>query len=343
MSRKKRLVTLAMFLLFMFCFMLAGCGASKDKEKTADAEKESRIPVTVESVHKGTLERKIPLGGLLQAQEEVFLAARNPVLRIESVPVEVGDYVAAGTPLVIFDARELDLQLEQAQLAYERNQELYEAGAVSQFQLEQAETALANLQLQKENSILTTAISGFVASVTAVEGQLAGAAPLVSVVNTEQLELTVQVGESYVTRLKKGQEMAVKVAAVSEKPFRAVIKTIAPQADARTKAFPITLVMKNSQNKVKDGMYGEVELVIDRREDILVIPQYAVLDDEQKKIVYVVESEQAQKKEIELGLTLGDQAEVVRGLSAGEMLVIEGQYGIKEGTAVTSVVRGEGK
>lgn len=136
--------------------------------------------------------------------------------------------------------------------------------------------------------------------------------------------------------------MPVRVAAVSEEPFQAVIKTIAPRADAMTKAFPVTLTIQNSKNALKDGMYGEVELVVDRRADVIVVPQFAVIEDEEgRKVVFVVENNTAKKKVVELGLTLGDQTEVTKGLEVGEMLVVEGQYGINDGLAVTSLVRGE--
>jgi membrane fusion protein (multidrug efflux system) len=312
------------------------------KEAPATVGEQNVLPVTVEQVQKGTLERKIPLGGLLQARDEVSLAAKNPALKISAVSVDVGDYVTVGTPLVIFDSREIDLQLEQAQLNYDRNVELFAVGAISQLQLEQAETALTNLQLQKESCLLSSTIDGIVATVNAVEGQLAGSVPLVTIVNTEELELTVQVGESFVSGLKIGQKMPVRVAAVSEEPFQAVIKTIAPRADAMTKAFPVTLTIQNSKNALKDGMYGEVELVVDRRADVLVVPHFAVIEDEEgRKVVFVVENNTAKKKVVELGLTLGDQTEVTKGLEVGEMLVVEGQYGINDGLAVTSLVRGE--
>ncbi|HHZ17325.1 MAG TPA: efflux RND transporter periplasmic adaptor subunit [Peptococcaceae bacterium] len=336
---KKKIVILLIGLLLVAAFVWKAGSVLQNKGEGGEllapvAEEQSKIPVTVEQVQKGTLERKIPLGGLLKAREEVMLAAKNPSLQIVSVPVEVGDYVSVGTPLVIFDSREIDLQLEQAQLAYDRNKELFAAGAVSQFQLEQSETALQSLQLQKENCVLNSTINGYVAAVTAVEGQLAGASPLVTVVNTEQLELTVQVGENYVGGLKLGQQVDVKVSAASRESFPAVIKTIAPKADAMSKAFPVTLSLSNRQKQLKDGMYGEIELVVDRREDVIVIPQYAVLDHEGKKKVFVVENGVAREKEVELGLALGERVELTKGLKVGELLVVEGQYGIKDGTLV---------
>jgi RND family efflux transporter MFP subunit len=303
----------------------------------------TKIPVTVEVVHKNSLEKTIPLGGLLRAQEEVFIAAKNPAFKITDVLVEIGDYVTSGTPLVLFDARELDLQLEQAQLAYQRNMELYEIGAVSKYQLEQTENAVKNLELQKENCILLSTINGVVASVTAVEGQLAGGIPLVSIVDIDNLELPIQVGETYISKLKKGTQMEVHVPAVEEETFSGVITLIPPQINAQTKAYPVTVTLSNKKGLLKDGMYGEVCLVIERKEDILVIPRYAVVDLEEKQVVYVVENDIAKMHEVELGLTLGDQAEVVKGLNEGERLVVEGQYALKDGSPVIPMTRGESK
>ncbi len=338
---KKRLI-LVLTIVIMLSVVLTGCKTQEKKQETIEPEVQ-KIPVAVESVQLGTLEKTIPLGGLLKAQEEVFVVAKSPVFKIVDVLVEVGDYVTEGTPLVIFDSRELDLQLGQAQLAHERNQELYAIGAVSKLQLEQSETALENLQIQKENCSLLSPLNGIVASVAAIEGQLAGSTPLISIVDIDCLELEIQVGEAYINKLKKGAQMEVSVPAVSEEKFKGVIMIIPPQIDPRTKAYPVTLSVPNNKGLLKDGMYGEVQLVTERKENVLVIPQYAVVDFEQKQVVFVVESDLAKMREVELGLTLGERAEVVKGLSKGEMLIVEGQYGVKDGSSVAPLARGENK
>jgi len=336
---KKRIV-LVCTLIVSLCLVLVGCG-NEGTEQTMGESEVLKIPVAVEVSQKNTLEKTIPLGGLLQAQEEVFIASKSPAFKTTDVLVEVGDYVTNGTPLVLFDSRELDLQLEQAQLAHQRNLELYEIGAVSKYQLEQTENAIKNLELQKENCVLLSTINGVVASVTAVEGQLAGGTPLVSIVDIDNLELPIQVGETYISKLKKGTRMEVHVPAVEEETFSGVITMIPPQINAQTKAYPVTLTLSNGKGLLKDGMYGEVSMVIERKEDILVIPSYAVVDMEEKQVVYVVENELAMMREVELGLTLGDQTEVVKGLNEGETLVVEGQYALKDGSPVIPMMRGE--
>lgn len=327
-----------LLIFLMICLAAAGC-SNKAVNTTGAGEK--KIPVSVETVQKGNIEKYILLGGLLSPREEVALASKNPALKVVAVPVRVGERVAANTPLVYFDSREINIQIGEAELNYERTSQLFEAGAVSKYQLEQLETALENLRLQKENMSLLSPINGVVASVAAVEGQLAGAMALVTVVDIDTLKLQVQVGEANIGKLKLGEEMQVSIPAASEELYTGTITTIAPHIDARTKAYPVTMEIVNDSMAVKGGMYGEVRLAVDSREDVLVVPQYAVLDYEQKKIVYAVENEKAVLREVKLGMTIGNEAEIVSGLSAGETIIVEGQYGVKDGSAVSATARGE--
>jgi RND family efflux transporter MFP subunit len=351
----KRIHLSFLLTLLVFSLLVAGCGSKKaDKASVPETKK---IPVTVEIVKKGNMEKSIPLGGLLQPQDEVALASKNPAFKILKVPVRVGDGVKAGTPLVVFDGRDIELQIRSAQdsyndakLNYERNKELYDAGAIAKSLLEQAELrlsgaeiALNNLRIQQENTVLISPINGVVSAISAVEGQLAGSMPLVSVVNIDKLKLQVQVGEAYINKLRKGGEMQVSIPAASKESFTGIITNIAPQIDARTKAYPVTLEVENAGGEIKGGMYGEVQLVVDRKENVIVIPQYAILDQDQKKVVYIVENDTAKRREVEVGLTLGDKAEIVKGLNPGEALMVEGQYGVKDGSPVIQVIRGEAK
>lgn len=298
-----------------------------------------KIPVSVEKVKTGLLEKTIPLGGLLQPIEEVYLASKNPAAKIARIPVNVGDLVQTGTPVVIFDSRDLDIQYNQAQVDYDRNKQLYEAGAISQYQFEQMQNALDNLSLQKENLMLTSPVNGIISSVAAVEGQLAGASPLVSVVNISKLKLQVQVGENYVNKMQVGGEMAVSIPSVTTEPIPGIITSVAPNIDPKSKTYPITLEIANTDSLIKGGMFGEVQLLTEKKEGVIVIPQFAILDQEQKKFIFIVENEEAKRREIKVGLTLGDRAEIIEGLKEGEMLVVEGQYGLKDGSAVTPLVR----
>jgi RND family efflux transporter MFP subunit len=316
--------------------LVSGCSSDQESE-TVEAKK---IPVVIEAVKKDALAKIINLGGLIEPQEEVLLSAKSPAFRVIHNTVNVGDEVSAGTPLVVFDSRELDLQLEQMRLDYERNSQLFEAGAVSKTQLEQLKYTLENLELQKESLVITSPINGIVAKTEAVEGQLAGSMPLVSVVNMDKLKLRVQVGEANISKLKIGEEMEIEVSAVN-RIYTGVIFAIAPKIDNTTKAYPVSIEIINEERLIKGGMYGEIKLIVEKKEDIITVPQSAILDHAQQKVVYIIENETAKMREVKLGLTLGDKAEIIEGLKVGEMIVVEGQYAVNDGSEVSAVLRGD--
>lgn len=324
---------------------VGGLTASKylnNKAKQVVQVEAKLIPVTVETVKKGSLEKTISLGGLLKPQNEVFLVSKNPAAKISSAPIIIGDRVEAGTPLIYFDGREIDIQLNQAEIDYDRNEQLFQAGALSKYQLEQSQNMLANLRIQKENMVLFSPINGIVASLNAVPGQLSGSAPLASVVNIDKLKLEVQIGEAHISKMQTGAQVVVIVPSV-EQNYNGIITSVPPQVNAQTKAYHVTLEIDNTDGLIKGGMYGEVHLVVDKKENILVIPQYAIVDFESNKVVYVVENGKAVRKTVTVGLTVGDMAEILSGLSQGDSLIVEGQYGVIDGTAVSPATRSETK
>lgn len=334
MLKRRIIVTIA--LVLAITVLISGCG-NKQASEPVEAKK---IPVTIEPVKKGSLEKIINLGGLLEPQDEISLSSKSPTFRVIQNTVKIGDEVSIGTPLVIFDSRDIDLQLEQAELNYERNRQLFETGAVSKTQLEGLKYTLDNLRIQKEGLIITSPINGIVAKSEAVEGQLAGSMTLVSIVNIDKLKLHVQVGEANISKLEIGEEMHVLVPAVSGE-YSGVVTSIPPQIDSMTKAYPVLLEINNEKREVKGGMYAEIALVVERRENIITVPQNAILEQEQQKVVYIVENDTVKMKAVKVGLTLGDKAEILEGLNEGEMLIVEGQYGVKDGSLVSASLRGE--
>lgn len=331
----RKIIVIISFVLAI-TLLISGCG----NKQASEPVETKKIPVAIEPVKKGSLEKIINLGGLLEPQDEIFLSSKSPTFRVIQNTVKIGDEVSIGTPLVIFDSRDIDLQLEQAELNYERNRQLFETGAVSKTQLEGLKYTLDNLRIQKEGLIITSPINGIVAKSEAVEGQLAGSMTLVSLVNIDKLKLQVQVGEANISKLELGEEMHVLVPAVSGE-YSGVVTSVPPQIDSMTKAYPVLLEINNEKREVKGGMYAEIALVVERRENIITVPQNAILEQEQQKVVYIVENDTVKMKAVKVGLTLGDKAEILEGLNEGEMLIVEGQYGVKDGSLVSASLRGE--
>ncbi len=355
-------ITLAF--LCLLTFGLAGCGAGNEtaqatagsSETAAEVQEESALPVTVTAAVRRDLNKTLTLGGLLRPQEEVTLMGGGVGSKVLRVAVKVGDPVRQGQVILTQDMRDLDIQeqnlllnKEQLQDNYDKNKALFEAGAMAEGQLttlenqiKQIDLQLESLRLNREKMTVTSTINGIVSALPVVEGQLAAAStPVAMVVNIDKLLLDVQVGENYIMGVKAGDEMDILIPSFSADAVKGRVKTVPPNINPQTRAYTVTIEVDNRDLAIKGGMYGEIQLVVEKIENALVIPQYAVLRMEDRAVVFVEEAGVARKKLITLGMTLGNEAEVLSGLAEGDQIIVEGQYAVTEGRKLNVVSRGE--
>jgi RND family efflux transporter MFP subunit len=315
-----------------------------------------RIPVTVQEAAYQSMEKTVLFGGLLTPSDEVNIMGGGAGSKLESILVKVGDRVSKGQTVAVMDHRDLelslanlDIQINQARLNLERNQALEETGAATRVQIEQIEDQIKQLEIQRENIVLqqerlvvTAPISGIVDTIIASEGQLASAQTVIgSIVNIDTLELKVDVGENYINGVKEGAAIQIQIPSMDNMTVNARIKSVPPNINPATKAFSVVLDIDNGQNGLKGGLYAETSMVVERRDNVITAPQYALLSVDQAQIVYVVEDGIARRREVEVGLTLGDMAEIVTGLNEGDLVVVEGQYSLADGSLVNVTTRGE--
>ena len=102
-------------------------------------------------------------------------------------------------------------------------------------------------------------------------------------------------------------------------------------ADPLSKKFGVEVQVRNPDLELKPNTFGDVSLEVSSQENALVIPQQAVLEN---RFVYVAEGGKAVKREITIGLQDSLLLEVVRGLQEGELVVVEGNYGLDEGAEI---------
>ncbi len=250
----------------------------------------------------------------------------------------------------------------QAKLDYERAESLYNEGAIPKVQLEQSNLAYlsANSQLKTVDSqivqaeisleqardqlsqsnisrqqvldnmkdaTVTSPLSGFVSSLDVKVGQIASnASPAAVVVDNSKVYVEINVIESIVNKLSKGQSVGLKVPAAFDKEIPSVIDYISPSADVANKLYTVRVYTNNDDNKIKPGMTGEVNLNINEIQNTIAVPRDAILKENNKSIVYIVVDNKAVKKEITLGEDFDDYIVVKSGLNLGDNLVVKGQH-----------------
>jgi len=299
-------------------------------------------------------DKTITLGGLTAAENTVNVIAKvSGMEQIQAVNVKVGDKVQAGQVLAQLDNETASINMSNAQLAYdnaytnyENAKQLFELGAVSQSDLNQlkmayenANNSLRQAQMAMSYATVTAPISGTVTMVNANVGSYATAsAPMFEIANVDTLEISTGINEQNVSKIKIGQEVLLKINSVSEQWMSGTITEISKVMNSQTKSYPVTIAMSNKDDALVAGMYAEVQVVVDRAEDVLVIPVDAIVYKEAKPVAFLAQPDGTVKETaLTLGINDGDYYVVTKGLKAGDQIVVKGNGNLVEGEAVTII------
>ena len=107
--------------------------------------------------------------------------------------------------------------------------------------------------------------------------------------------------------------------------------------DSNTGTFKVTLELRDPGNRLKPGMFARIDIVHERRTDVVRIARSALLEDDGNQRVFVVQAGKAVSRPVVLGLTNGPLVEVLSGVSVGDPVVVVGQGTLKDGSPVRVV------
>ncbi len=262
-----------------------------------------------------------------------------------------------------------EMQHAQALRDLERTQSLYSQGAVTQQQLEQAEMAASETALNTSRSQVTQAeaqvnqarvsldiattsfqdtvivspLAGMVVELNATAGELLsgqGAATIIAQLDTMTLET--QVSEYLINRFTTGQEVELLIPAAFSGAVTGTVNTIAPAPATGTMTYPMEIHVANPEGLIKSGMFAEVEITTETRENTLLVPSASVVVREGRTVVFLVEGDRAVMKEVIVGIDNGDLTEIAYGISAGDLVVYQGQDFLEDGSLIQDTTSQDG-
>ena len=284
---------------------------------------------------------------------------------VRQIMVMAGDRVRAGQPLVQIDpekqqatvsasqsqraSREADLEFAQQQLA--RNQKLFDAGAVSRAELEQAQTAVktAEAQLAAVNSQIredqvqlayyrvTAPADGVVGDIAVRQGDRVTPASLITTIDAaEGLEAYISVPLERATALRPGLTVELLDAdgtVIASNP----ITFIAPRADDATQSILVKATLRMRPPGVRVQQYVRSRIVW-TTEPAIAVPVVAVNRISGQYFVFVAEQGQggtvARQKPVTVGELIGDSYIVRSGVKEGEKLIVSNLQKLQDGVPV---------
>jgi HlyD family secretion protein len=307
------------------------------------------VNVTVVTSEMGSIYTTSPITGRIEpAQEALIVPMAQGV--VNSVNISLGDFVKKGTILFEIDSAQISAAYSQASAAYQAASTAYNAmrtlyaeGAVSRADLESAKAnytaALAATSQTKEaydNCRPSAPFDGYITSLNVSVGNQAPTGNLAATLaDVSSLKIETGVSEYLINSVISGQEVDIFVNTLGDKPYSGIIKSVSPAPGAGSLTYPMTISIANESGELKAGMFAEVQIKSQSKDEVLLVPSDApYIKGGTTWIITVDKNNMPIFNEVETGLDNGKYTEIIKGLKPGAQVVLSGQPYVTEGVEV---------
>lgn len=225
--------------------------------------------------------------------------------------------------------------------AARENLELIKKGAreedkrIAKNQLEQAQTSLKLAIENKKDTIIHSPIDGVIADKIKEEGEVVSPGiPIYKMLDLNTVRIEVSIPDNKIGMIQCGQDAEIHLDSFPGKIFTGKITFISPNADVTSRSFKARVELDNSEHLIKEGMFARVKIILQEKSGILIVPITAITEQSSEKIVFVPEGGIAKSQIVSTGIQNENSVEIVKGVSEGEQVIIEGNYGLSEGAKV---------
>jgi RND family efflux transporter MFP subunit len=321
------------------------------EKKTAGSDTVVKMKtVTITAVEDTVFEHYIDIQGSVDARENVDVSPQIPGV-IRAILVREGQSVSKGQTLAQLDdvvvragIAELQTQIELAKTLYEKQANLWKQKIGSEVQYLNAKTNVDGLERKmttmKEQLAQARIISPINGTVDAVIAKLGDAAspgmPAFRVVNSSNLRVIANVAESFAGKVKTGDDVLINFPDIN-KQIRTKIGFAAKVIDPVSRTIKVEVPLKGSGD-LRPNMTAQLRIVDYKAKDAIVVPIRVIQYSLGKPYVITVKGEgnklQAVRKDVELGRTYNDNAEIKSGLQAGDRIITSGFQGLNDNDLV---------
>ena len=333
--------------------IVAGIAKMPSQKRDAPASEAPAVNVNVQTVvAEPELADTFELPAVVEPNRVVTVAAEVSG-RIEDIGPEKGDVVRAGDLLIQLNADLLRPQFDSAkaqfdfdEIQYKRTANLVEENATTQRDLDSATAQLAaskarveEIRARLDRTRILAPIAGVLDELLVEQGEYVDPGNRVAqLVETDPVKVVVEVPERdlafFVPRDKA--EVVTETRGI-EKRLVGQIEFISELADPQTRSTRMEVLLENKERLLRSGQIVRVRLTRRVLKDAILIPLLAVIPMEDGMAVYVVNSAQAERRDIRLGAIKGDRVQVLSGLKPGDQLIVAGHRFVAPGQKVNVV------
>lgn len=304
------------------------------------------------AVERGGAKSTVAATGTIKPLDSVEISSKITAY-IKEIPVKENDFVTAGQTLVILEDKDLETKLEQAkykvtntEAKYKRTAYLHSIGAKSDQDLEDAlleyqtaQTSLDSAQSNIDDTIILAPMDGYVVGEPKSVGTLVAQGVnnptvIMTLADLSKKQINAKIDETDIGRIRVGQKVEFTVDAYTGKTFTARVSNISQtdvdnswsdsgSSSATVIYYSVLMDVDDPENLLKPAMTARVNVAVDEKENVLLVPLAALKTNEQGQYVIVVRPDgTVENRNVTVGIYSGDKVEIAEGLEEGEIVSI---------------------
>ncbi len=328
--------------------LLTGCN-KPDATKAAGPQAMPPTQVVAVEARRESVTESLSLVGTLTANEWVEIKAELEGTVIE-VGFDEGKPVTKGQLLFRLDESRLNTSLAEAEVNlklskvnYDRAQQLLRDKTISQQEFDQLasrfesmQAAIAVKQRELKDTKIHAAFAGVMGARNVSSGQVIKKDTVLGMlVDLNPVKVEVSVPERFLSLLKLDQTIELRVAAFPGRTFKGQVYFIAPQVETNTRTALVKAKIANADLSLKPGMFANLDLTLQLRDAAVVVPEPAIMVNSDKAMIYIVDKDMnAQLRPVKLGVRSAGLVEILQGVEAGQLVIVEGVQKVRPGAKV---------
>ena len=321
-----------LFMFLVLAALISGCGNKKQAP-------EKLFPVKVILLTPKPIASTITLAGTVDSKVHSWVS--SPIEgNVDSLMVSEGKNVVQGEILCYIMPVEQQNMMGQAQADCDRAKASYEASSGAErdscaLSLKEAGERLESAKRLNRPVPVVSPVKGTVISKNIEVGNNVSVKQiLMEIADTKQLIVKSAVSEEYVSKVRLGQTVKVKIHSVENGDFTGRVSLVTPgiKIESRTANIEVTLP---GGIRLLPGMTASLSIAVEQKNNAIVVPQDAlIVKPNGDRYIFIVEKDIARMLKVNTGIESNSEIELVSGPKAGDMAVIVGQENLKDGVKV---------
>ncbi|HIE65761.1 MAG TPA: efflux RND transporter periplasmic adaptor subunit [Nitrospiria bacterium] len=157
---------------------------------------------------------------------------------------------------------------------------------------------------------------------------------ILRMVDLSTVRILVDIPERYVSGVKKGSAVRVRIDALGKETFPGKVHALVPEGDRASRLFPLEIRVKNAQFRIKEGMLARVEFDLGEARRSLMVDKDAIIVRGPQTYLFSIQEGKAIRQKVSTGKAKGTRIEIKGPIEEGQLVVIRGNERLRDGQAV---------